>query len=943
MLALGLLAFGSRGDLGTPVSASQSTRTAHPVTGYGRLPMSFERNQGQAGAQVRFLARGAGYALALTDRGPVLALSAATRRGTGHAAHAAAGAVLATRFVGGRVHAPVGSGRQAGRVNYFIGKDPSKWHTNVPTYAQASYRDVWKGIDVAFHGNQRQIEYDYHLAPGADPRRIAVRMSGARSLRLDPAGNLVISVRGGSLRELAPQAYQTVAGTRRAVASRFAVGADHKVGIRVGAYDPRRPLVIDPALTYSTYLGGSNVDQAVAQGVVAVDGAGSAYVTGTTMSTDFPTSAGAEQTVYGGSIADAVVTKLNPAGTAVVYSTYLGGTGPDEGNAIAVDSAGDAYIAGDTGSGFPVTAGAFQPANGGGGDNDGFVTKLNPAGTALVYSSYLGGSDSDVANGIAVDAAGSAYVTGFAGSSNFPTTPTPFQAARAGADDAFVTEVNPAGTALTYSTYLGGSGSDEGKAIRVDGSGDAYVGGYTSSTDFPTTPGASQGANGGGNDAFVTKVNPAGTALGYSTYLGGTGADFGLGIAVDSAGSAYLIGETDSADLPTTAGVYRTTSYNGSLEDLFVSKLSTAGSLAYSTYLGGTDRDRAGGIAVSSTGAASVTGLTYSTDFPTTPGAYQSAPGGVSDAFVTTLNPTGTALTDSTFLGGTGQDDGSGIALDPAGNVYVAGYTKGDFPTTPGAFQTTYGGGTEDLFVAKFGSAVVSAPPPGQTGPTGTIPKPKPPAPAPKPSPDIAQARSPRCLSIPTVLRDQVKRTTGAGKLTLRTRQVDDAARPVTAEVLAGGGAKIRSVKLSVNGHAVAAAARKTASVGVSLLRFGAKTKVNKVVATVTLTSGKKVVLTQVLTILTCHVPPTKCARKAGGKTVVCSAGTPLTGRRVRVTLLGNVTQKATGSATVSKGKYTVTLHSATALTAGTYAYKHVVTTRKAGQRYFMIRLVKVT
>ena len=442
-----------------------------------------------------------------------------------------------------------------------------------------------------------------------------------------------------------------------------------------------------------------------------MDTAGNAYVTGfttgfTTSTPYFPTTAGAYQTTFGGGYDDAFVTKLNPTGTALVYSTYLGGTSYDTGTGIAVDTAGNAYVTGTTGSAdFPTTLGAYQTTYG--GYDDAFVTKLNPTGTALVYSTYLGGTSYDTGTGIAVDTAGNAYVTGTTGSADFPTTLGAYQTTYGGNGDAFVTKLNPTGTALVYSTYLGGTSDDVGYGIAVDTAGNAYVTGYTTSYTtspyFPTTAGAYQTSFGGGyDDAFVTKLNPTGTALVYSTYLGGTSDDVGYGIAVDTAGDAYVAGYTTSP-FPTTAGAYQTT-FGGGYDDAFVTKLNPTGTaLVYSTYLGGTSYDTGTGIAVDTAGNAYVTGTTGSADFPTTLGAYQTTYGGNGDAFVTKLNPMGTALVYSTYLGGTGNEVGYGIAVDTAGNAYVTGFTTSttDFPTTAGAYQTSFGGG-DDAFVAKF-------------------------------------------------------------------------------------------------------------------------------------------------------------------------------------------------------------------------------------------------
>jgi hypothetical protein len=459
-----------------------------------------------------------------------------------------------------------------------------------------------------------------------------------------------------------------------------------------------------------------------------VDSAGDAYVTGYTSSTNFPTTAGAFQTTYNGP-PDSFVTKLNASGTALVYSTYLGLAGPA---GIAVDSAGHAYLTGGiSSSNFPTTPGAFQTTYQGsplGGENA-FVMELNPAGSGLVYSTYLGGSAADVGKGIVLDSAGDAYVTGKATSANFPTTAGAFQTTYIGgpAGEPFVTELNPSGSALVYSTYLGGSGGDQANAIAVDGAGDAYVTGLTKSSYFPTTAGAFQttyaGSSGSAN-AFVTELNATGTALVYSSYLGGGGGDAATGIAVDSAHSAYVTGHTSSTNFPTTAGAFQTTL--SGYGDAFVTKLNAAGSaLVYSTYLGGNGAvdgffgDNSG-IALDSGGDAYVAGGTSSTNWPTTPGAFQTTGGGpVFNAFVTEVNPSGTGLVYSTYLGGSGGDQAYAIAVDSADNIDVTGATKStNFPTTAGAFQTTLSG-SEDAFVARIAAGLVLTPstlPPATVG-----------------------------------------------------------------------------------------------------------------------------------------------------------------------------------------------------------------------------------
>jgi hypothetical protein len=596
------------------IRASVAATKLHAIDLYGKLPLSFEPNQGQTDPQVKFLSRGPGYSLFLTSTEAVLALRKPDHQGDAKpprslkiarpavkAAHQAEASALRVTLVGANGKArSEGIAPVAGRSNYLIGNDPKKWRTDVPNYGKIAYRNVYPGIDLIYYGtDQRQLEYDFIVAPGADPKAIGLRFSGAKGLRINDKGDLVIAVGGGEVIHHAPAIYQESGGKRQPVAGKIAFRGRDLIGFDVASWDRDRPLLIDPVVVYSTFLGGSGPD---AGSAIAVDASGDAYVTGYTESLNFPVTAGAFQTTQPG-VDNAFVTKLNPSGTALVYSTYLGGNYYDVGNGIAVDASGDAYVTGYTGStNFPTTAGAFQTApdsiNG-----NAFVTELNPSGSAPVYSTYLGG-DSAAGYGIAVDASGDAYVTGGTGPTDFPVTAGAFQTTQRGLGNAFVTKLNPSGTALVYSTYLGGNHYDVGNGIAVDASGDAYVTGYTGSANFPTTAGAFQTTNNAANgspNGFVAKLNPAasGTAsLVYSTYLGGSATragdgDSGQGIAVDASGDAYVTGYTYSTNFPTTAGAFQTTLRGGS--NAFVAKLNPAASgtpsLLYSTYLGGSRLD----------------------------------------------------------------------------------------------------------------------------------------------------------------------------------------------------------------------------------------------------------------------------------------------------------------------------------------------------------------
>jgi Beta-propeller repeat len=652
---------------------SPETRSAGARWATIERPMAFEKNLGQVGGSTRYVARGPGYAVFVAPSEMVFSL------GSGRGA-----AGLRVELVQGRHDAEVeGLEEQAGKANYFVGKDPSRWRTDVPTFARVRSRDVYPGIDLVYHGRAHEMEYDFVVAPGADPGPVRLRFDGARSVRVDEEGDLVVALEAGEVVQRAPRVYQDADGTTKAVAGRWVVQGPREAGFAVGEYDAGRTLVIDPVLSYSTYLGGSDDDQGYA---IAVDAAGSAYVTGYTRSVDFPT-VGPSQGNRPGN--DVFVTKFSPDGASVVYSTYLGGADDETGFGVAVDASGSAYVAGFTSSTDFPTSSAFQTDQGG---DDAFVAKLSPAGNGLTYSTYLGGGDLDIGFAIAVDTAGSAYVTGTTLSTNFPTQ-DPYQSGPVVQNEVFVTRLAPSGSALAFSTYLLGNGGDIGSGIAVDGQGHAYVTGTTSSTNFPTTN--PYQLDQPGDDAFVTKLDPSGTSLAFSTYLGGSGDDSGNGVAVDGAGSAYVTGATDSAAFPTASP------YQGDQPgvDAFVTRLAPTGdSLVYSTYLGGDGADVGHGIAVYGSGSAYVVGDTTSTDFPVEEPlhAYQ----GLKDAFLTRIGSSGTALVYSTYLGGKSDEEAHGVARDGVGSAYVVGFTSsGDFPTR-NPYQTAQP--LTNAFVAKL-------------------------------------------------------------------------------------------------------------------------------------------------------------------------------------------------------------------------------------------------
>jgi hypothetical protein len=725
-------------------STASSPRTALTTEqareAYGQIALSFEANRGQTDASVNFLARGAGYTLFLRpteavfrlrnsefglrndqDRADSASLTHASDRklttnprseiSTQHSK------TLRMKLVGADASATAaGANELAGKVNYFTGKDRAQWRTDIPTYGRVRYAEVYPGIDVVYYGNQHQLEYDFVVAPGSDARAIKLHFDGAEKVEVDAAGDLLLSLGESVIRQPKPVVYQEAAGARHEIAGGYVVGADGQVGFAVGEYDAQLPLIIDPVLVYSTYLGGGGTDEARD---IAVDSSGNAYICGDTSSPNFPTVNPIDSTYGGGQFLgarDAFVTKLNATGTALVYSTYLGGSGGGVDNGddrcfgIRVDGGGNAYVAGETHSADFPTANAFQGTYGG-GFSDVFVTKLNAAGSALVFSTFIGGTVFDAAGGIELDSSNNVYITGRTTSSNFPLV-NPIKAtynSRGGAV-AFVTKLNAAGTALVYSTYLGGddsAGFENGSSIAVDSAGSAYVTGQTRSNDFPTVN-AIQATFGGGTpdgDGFVTKVNAAGSAFVYSTYLGGSNNEVGADIAVDSSGNAHVTGNTASANFP-TANAFDSTL--GGTSDGFVTKLNAAGSaFVYSTYLGGTNGDAGNDIALDSAGNACLAGGTISTDFPMVNPTQGTYGGGSVDAFVTRLNPAGSALLFSTYLGGGALDRGNAIAVDSAGSIYLAGITGStNFPTLNPAQGTN--AGVDDAFVTKISNTTTT-------------------------------------------------------------------------------------------------------------------------------------------------------------------------------------------------------------------------------------------
>ncbi len=681
-----------------------------------KLQIPFVENQGQIpDEQIRFYAKTFGGTAFVTDKGEMIysfpagrSLGALDDYSLRH--RPTTDLTIKESLVGAPLAAPRGIEAAQTKINYFTGNDPAKWRTNLMTYNSVSLGEVYPGIEVSLKAQGKNLEKVFVVKPGADPDNIKLEIAGADSLRITERGELEANSSYGCASFAKPVGYQEIRGEkigvsvtyRQAVPGPGSESSRLAYGFDVGEYDKSHPLVIDPALVYSTYLGGSGSDSGIA---IAVDASGNAYVAGKTSSTDFLTQSPLQASSAGGT--DVFVTKMNASG-ALVYSTYLGGSNTDGSSyvGIAVDAYGNAYITGGTYSEDFPTQSPLQVNSG--GNLDAFVTKLNASGSELIYSTYLGGSGDDSGYKIAVDGSGNAYVTGYTRSSNFPTG-SPLQAVLLGENDAFVTKINASGSALVYSTYLGGgSGGEIGYGIAVDASGNAYITGVTYSTDFPTQS-ALQGSTGGGeSDAFVTKINASGSALVYSTYLGGSNAEYGHGIAVDTSGNAYIAGVTHSTDFPTASALQAANIGMEGSGDAFVTKIDASGSaLVYSTYLGGSGYDTGSGIAVDTSGNAYVEGSTDSTDFPPRSPLQAANAGGAYDAFVAKINASGSALVYSTYLGGSGSDTGQGIAVDASGNAYVTGWTNpSNFPTQS-PLQASYAGGT-DAFVTKISGTLLA-------------------------------------------------------------------------------------------------------------------------------------------------------------------------------------------------------------------------------------------
>jgi hypothetical protein len=678
--------------------------------GFENIPLYFIPNRGQVDGEVLFYAKASRYTLWLTKEG--LVFDSLKRDESTNGANLAKGRDhLSTSkyardfsqliFLDANKNPGVNPLKMTEhKVNHVIGNDPSQWQTDIPTFESVLYKNIYKNIDLKIYGIEKEIEYDWVVRPGGRPEDICFEYKNVKGTRLEREGNLVIAGKFGELRHRKPISYQVIGGRQIELEVEFRQVTKGKYGFRVKQYNQNYNLIIDPlVLVYSSYLGGSSSEYGSA---IAVDSNGSVYVTGETSSVDFPTKKAYQRTFLGWN--DAFLIKFSPDGKSLIYSTYLGGSIDDHPTSMAVDSKGAIYIFGYTSSTDYPTKNAYQKAYA--GDRyDAFLTKFSPDGKSLIYSTYLGGSDSDYGYDVAVDSIGAAYVIGETWSADFPTM-NPYQKNLLGYFDAFVTKFSPSGKNLEYSTYLGGSDGEYGRGIAVNKNGAAYVAGETGSTDFPTKNGF-QMSNHGWQDGFVTKLSPSGKSLNYSTYLGGSDCEGVYDIFVDNKGAVYVTGETEGGGFPIKNAYQR---HIHGLVDVFVTKFSPGGkSLEYSTFLGGSMFDHSYSIAVDSSGAAYITGETCSDDFPIKNALQINHRGGM-DVFISKFSPSGKSLEYSTYLGGPGEERGTGIAVDNKGGVYITGITwSNNFPTK-NAYQKKLHG-WDDAFVIKLFYTIKSSAP----------------------------------------------------------------------------------------------------------------------------------------------------------------------------------------------------------------------------------------
>lgn len=729
--------------LGLPQFPAHATAPV-ALAALNQLPLYFEANHGQTDAAFPFLARGRDCNFFVAPNQAVLTLTrcevgAETTRD--QRAETPGDRIVVTHqlrfdFPGANTGARLtGAGELPGRVNYFLGHDPKQWGQNASLFQQVRVAQIYPGVDLVYYGNDRRLEYDFVVAPQADPAAIAIRFSGADRITIDAQGSLVFTLGDREISQPKPIVYQTVNGVRKEIAGSYQLGDRQTVTFKLGTYDRELPLVIDPILSYSRFFGGTGADTGWDMAIQKEGTHEYVYVTGETMSAGLPITTG---TNYGGGTTlggDAFVAKfdLSSSSTNPAYFTYLGGKAEDAALAIAVDSDGNAYITGfTTSTNFPTLNpiptqtnlhGAPHPAFGI-YPSDAFVAKLYSTGT-LAFATFLGGSTNDVGIGIAVNATRDIFLTGYTRSTDFPTN-NALHGALQNADDAFVAKLTSAGAsyAFVYSTYLGGTNADHGEGIAADDAGLAYVTGYTSSTNFPITAGTAlqkflnNPATNATNhvvgavvarDAFVTLLSADGSANLFSSFLGGQFADEGYRITLDAGNNFYVCGASSSTNFPFTSALTRDVTNAGSFADAFVTKYKFDGSTNYySALFGGTNLDQAWDVSVGTNGFAHVVGVSYSSNFPTTNTVehLRATNSGAADVFVSVLNSAGTAFVRSALLGGKLNDFGYAIETDAAGDDYIIGTTYStNFPAL--APFTSKFAGSNDVFIAKIGSEPV--------------------------------------------------------------------------------------------------------------------------------------------------------------------------------------------------------------------------------------------
>ncbi len=708
----------SREILPKPTSPHHAgVRPGREARTVGKLPLSFEPNLGQADPHVRFLARSRGVTTFLTDSEAVTVMT--TSEMPLRTQNPLAAAYEPPRILQTAIRMKledantspevVGLDAQPGVSNYFRGSDRTKWQTNVPHYARVSYKSIYDGVDMVYYSQNGQMEYDFVVRPGGDPSQIRMAFEGAERMQLDQDGNLGLLAGSVRMQHLRPVVYQTIAGKKIAVQARFRAIGQKAFGFEVGAWNRQYALVLDPVVAYATFVGGgSDTDDGL---TISTDSAGRAYVGGYTASTDFPVTAGAIQSAHAGQV-DGYVFRVNASGTALEYSTFIGGNGRDIVYRIKANSAGEAYLLGNsTSNNFPTTAGVYQTTNIFG--TAAYVAKLNSAGNQLIYSTFLGPTWQGLDMGLDVDASGNVYACGTT-TGGFPTTPGAYQSSYAGGFfDAWVAKLNSTGTALIYATLLGGGGDDILGSLAVDSAGNAYVQGNTTSGNFPTTPGAFLSSG----NWFVTKINPTGSAVVYSTFIG-NGIANGR-IAIDPSGNVYSSGYASAPGYPTTPGAFQATFSGGGIDGV-ISKLNSTGSaILAATYLGGSGDDSPGTIALDAAGNVWVVGSSNSANFPVTPDAAQSTHGGGYDIFLTKFDSSLSTALFSTYWGGSGEDVGYDLALDPAGNAYISGRAGPAFPTVHPLQASA--ASNSDAIVMKFGPPTDTTPPLITPTITGTL------------------------------------------------------------------------------------------------------------------------------------------------------------------------------------------------------------------------------